>query len=197
MKQSKKLRKDMLHSIEDLLWRESMPKRAVLLLNASEEVLSVIDWKKAFNLLYNGKARAAHGHDHHYDIQSATGTFRLPSAIVLVQYTYIPFRTAGKCTRKNVLRRDNYECQYCGVKLPTLSKIKTTIDHVFPRSRGGDGGWTNLVAACQKCNLHKGNKTPKEAGMRLRRKPQVPRNGFLHIRVLDEEMREVWSRWIS
>ena len=102
MKQSKKSRKDMLHSIEDLLWRESMPNRAVLLLNASEEVLSVIDWKKAFNLLYNGKARAAHGHDHHYDIQSTTGTFRLPSAIVLVQYTYIPFRTAGKCTRKNV-----------------------------------------------------------------------------------------------
>ena len=138
-----------------------MPKRAVLLLNASEEVLSVIDWKKAFNLLYNGKARAAHGHDHHYDIQSTTGTFRLPSAIVLVQYTYIPFRTAGKCTRKNVLRRDNYECQYCGVKLPTLSKIKTTIDHVVPRSRGGDSGWTNLVASCQKCNLHKANKTPK------------------------------------
>src|SRR5262249_39110328 len=71
--------------------------------------------------------------------------------------------------KKNILRRDHYTCQYCGRRGDRL-----TVDHVVPRSKGGDTAWTNVVAACLRCNLAKGNRALEEAGMTLLRPPAHP-----------------------
>jgi 5-methylcytosine-specific restriction endonuclease McrA len=73
-----------------------------------------------------------------------------------------------RVNRQKVFKRDEYQCVYCG------SQKELTIDHVQPRSRGGRNTWTNLVTCCSKCNHKKGNKTPEEANMKLRRKPYEP-----------------------
>ncbi|NJL11275.1 MAG: HNH endonuclease [Calothrix sp. SM1_7_51] len=70
--------------------------------------------------------------------------------------------------RREVLRRDHYSCQYCG------STKHLTLDHVLPRSRGGQHTWDNVVIACERCNSKKGDKTPQEVGMNLRSKPKAP-----------------------
>ncbi|BDI15303.1 hypothetical protein ANSO36C_11050 [Nostoc cf. commune SO-36] len=70
--------------------------------------------------------------------------------------------------RREVLRRDHHTCQYCG------SGKHLTLDHVMPRSRGGSHTWDNVVAACERCNSRKGNRTLFEAGMQLRTKPKAP-----------------------
>jgi 5-methylcytosine-specific restriction endonuclease McrA len=82
----------------------------VLLLNASEEVLNVIDWKRAVNLLCSGRAEKPYGHEDYYRIPTPLGHYQLPTAIVLVQYVNLPYRVKG-ATRKGVFRRDKYECQ--------------------------------------------------------------------------------------
>ena len=74
-------------------------------------------------------------------------------------------------SRRNVAKRDHYVCQYCGAQ-PGAESI--TIDHVLPRSQGGTSTWTNCVAACSRCNARKGDRTPEQAGMRLRRRPARP-----------------------
>ena len=76
---------------------------------------------------------------------------------------------AVEISRKNVLVRDNYECQYCGKKSKSL-----TVDHIIPKFRNGQDTWENLVAACKNCNQSKGEKTPEEANMSLKRKPKRP-----------------------
>jgi 5-methylcytosine-specific restriction endonuclease McrA len=82
---------------------------------------------------------------------------------------YINYRGNGmRVNRQKVFKRDEYQCVYCG------SQKELTIDHVQPRSRGGRNTWTNLVTCCSKCNHKKGNKTPEEANMKLRRKPYEP-----------------------
>jgi 5-methylcytosine-specific restriction endonuclease McrA len=89
-------------------------------------------------------------------------------------------------SRKNIIRRDNYRCQYCGKKTSTL-----TIDHVIPKSRGGTDTWDNLVAACVKCNNKKGNRTPSEANMPLLKKPRKPN----HIMFLKQFMGTIDDSW--
>lgn len=74
-------------------------------------------------------------------------------------------------TKKNVLLRDDYTCAYCGCR----GGREMTVDHVVPKSRGGASTWENLVASCSVCNGRKRDRTPKDAGMPLRRKPREPR----------------------
>jgi 5-methylcytosine-specific restriction endonuclease McrA len=76
-----------------------------------------------------------------------------------------------RLTRQNLLLRDKYQCQYCG-KRPNL--VELNLDHVMPRARGGKDSWENLVVSCRPCNLKKGKRTPREAGMNLLRLPHVP-----------------------
>jgi 5-methylcytosine-specific restriction endonuclease McrA len=78
-------------------------------------------------------------------------------------------RPKVKLTKREIFRRDNYTCQYCGKKT-----TKLTIDHVMPRHRGGEHSWANLVAACPACNRRKGGRTPQEANMSLRTPPTEP-----------------------
>lgn len=172
--------------------QESKGKRRVLLLNASEEVISVIDWRKAVTLLYSGKARRPFNYEGEYEILTSCGVFRLPFAIVLVEYVRIPFRRA-KLTRENVFRRDEFCCQYCGDK---LNSSTATLDHVVPVSRGGGDTWGNLVASCKKCNANKGNQTPKEARMKLLKEPTLPSRNALVMTIMNDKTKEIWGRWL-
>jgi 5-methylcytosine-specific restriction endonuclease McrA len=120
-----------------------------------------------------------------YAVRSPSISLPLPSVIRLLKYYRVPYRMI-ELSRKNIIRRDNYRCQYCGKKTSTL-----TIDHVIPKSRGGTDTWDNLVAACVKCNNKKGNRTPSEANMPLLKKPRKPN----HIMFLKQFMGTIDDSW--
>jgi 5-methylcytosine-specific restriction endonuclease McrA len=103
-------------------------------------------------------------------IRSARLRLRVPEVICLAHFDRLP-SAAVTFSRRNVAKRDHYTCQYCGEQ-PGGEGI--TIDHVIPRSRGGSSTWTNCVAACEQCNALKGDRTPEQAGMKLRRRPVRP-----------------------
>jgi 5-methylcytosine-specific restriction endonuclease McrA len=94
----------------------------------------------------------------------------VPEVICLTRFDRLP-STAVTFSRRNVARRDHQTCQYCGAQ-PGWESI--TVDHVVPRSRGGTSSWTNCVAACVACNARKADRTPEQAGMKLRRRPARP-----------------------
>jgi len=167
--------------------------KTVLLLNLSEEVLGVISWIEAVKKMCRGVARRPYGHTDEYEIRTSSGVFKLPTAIVLVQYINIPYKRAP-LTSDNLLRRDDYECQYCG---KTLSRSSLTMDHVVPACRGGKKSWKNIVCACKKCNNQKDSKTPEEAGMLLKKKPKVPTRSVLLLTISENTKRESWHRWIQ
>ncbi len=103
-------------------------------------------------------------------IRSARLRLPVPEIIALAHYERLP-SAAVTFSRRNVAKRDHYTCQYCGVQ-PGAESI--TIDHVLPRSQGGASTWINCVAACVECNTRKSDRTPDQAGMRLRRRPVRP-----------------------
>lgn len=104
-------------------------------------------------------------------VRSPSIEMQLPSVIALKQYIKPAARPAF--TRFNVFLRDSFSCQYCSDGFPVQ---ELTFEHVMPRSRGGRTTWENVVTACGDCNLLKGNRTPREAGMHLRRKAHRPNN---------------------
>lgn len=137
----------------------------VLVLNFDYSPLNVTSLQRGFILVDSGKAEIIKSADN--PIVTFTKTYVRPIIIRLLKY--INYRSKGiRVNRHRVFKRDNNECVYCG------SKKDLTIDHVTPRSRGGKNTWDNLVTCCSKCNLKKGNKTPDEARMPLRKKPQEP-----------------------
>ncbi|MBN2712337.1 MAG: HNH endonuclease [Planctomycetes bacterium] len=156
-------------------------------------MLGVISWQRAATLLVQGKARPPYADVDEHKIRTATGVFSLPSVLVLIQYVKVPYRQSA-VTRANILKRDGYQCQYCGRQ---LSNTSGTVDHVLPTSRGGKHRWKNVAAACVSCNGKKDNKTPEEAGMKLLRKPFVPDRHFLLIQAMDLETHRTWKRWIE
>jgi 5-methylcytosine-specific restriction endonuclease McrA len=138
---------------------------SVLVLNASYEYLNVTTLRRAIKLLYKRKAEiveAVSGES----LLSISASHAMPSVIRMIYYIRRPFKEVP-LTRKNILERDGHVCQYCG-------KPGATVDHIMPRSRGGEDSWTNCVCACGFCNRKKNNQTPKEAGMVLRSHPRKP-----------------------
>jgi 5-methylcytosine-specific restriction endonuclease McrA len=103
-------------------------------------------------------------------IRSARSRLRVPEVVCLSHYDRLP-AVAVTFSRRNVAKRDHHTCQYCGAQ-PGWEQI--TIDHVLPRSQGGVSSWTNCVAACLDCNARKADRTPEQAGMRLRKRPARP-----------------------
>jgi 5-methylcytosine-specific restriction endonuclease McrA len=140
--------------------------RPVLVLNSSYEPINVCAARRALILVLKGVAAA----EEHASMQihSARQAMRIPSVIRLLEYRRIPHQTRA-LSRKNILMRDRYTCQYCQ---RTFNSGELTLDHVIPRSRAGETTWENLVACCHPCNNRKGNRTPEEAGMRLTRAPR-------------------------
>ncbi|HEV2882398.1 MAG TPA: HNH endonuclease [Pyrinomonadaceae bacterium] len=144
----------------------------VLVLNASFEPINVCTERRAVVMIFKGVARVEEHNGHM--LHSARVTMHAPSVIRLTEYIHIPFKNRS-LSRKNILLRDHSTCQYCAKQLPPSD---LTLDHVFPRSRGGESTWDNLVACCKRCNHRKGSRTPEEAGMHLIRHPR----GFsLHV----------------
>jgi len=138
----------------------------VLVLNANFEPLNVCDTRRALGLILTGKAEMiANGRGY---IHSARLSYPRPSVIRLEQMVKRP-RPRVKLTKREIFRRDNFTCQYCGRSTGHL-----TIDHVEPRHRGGQHRWDNLVAACQQCNRAKGGRSTMEANMHLRHRPAEP-----------------------
>jgi 5-methylcytosine-specific restriction endonuclease McrA len=138
----------------------------VLVLNQDFSPLMVCSVQRAFILVYLNKSemvRSSNGHKLH----SVSKSFPMPSVIRLNRYVQAPYKGVS-LTRQNIFKRDNFECQYCG------TRKDLTLDHVIPSSRGGQHTWGNLVTACKRCNAKKGDFTPEEAGMLLRRKPHKP-----------------------
>ena len=138
----------------------------VLVLNASYEPINVCAARRALVLVLKGVASAEELSLS--DIHSARHTHKMPSVIRLLEYRRIPHQTRA-LSRKNILMRDRYTCQYCH---RTLNSNELTLDHVIPRSRAGESSWENLVACCNPCNNRKGSRTPEEAGMKLAKAPR-------------------------
>ena len=141
-------------------------QKPVLVLNASYEPINVCGARRALILVLKGVASAEETSA--AAIHSARNIVHLPSVIRLLEYRRIPRQTRS-LSRKNILMRDRYTCQYCHRTLPSA---ELTLDHVVPRSRAGESNWENLVACCNSCNNRKGNRTPDEAGMKLARQPR-------------------------
>jgi 5-methylcytosine-specific restriction endonuclease McrA len=138
----------------------------VLVLNATYEPINVTAARRAIVLVLKGVATTEE--ENGGFLHSARMAIRIPSVIRLTQFRRIPYQTRA-LSRKNILLRDRYTCQFCGRVLPAH---ELTIDHVIPRSRGGHADWDNVVASCQKCNTAKGDRLPEEAGLRLLRPPR-------------------------
>jgi 5-methylcytosine-specific restriction endonuclease McrA len=122
-------------------------------------------------------------------IRSINQSYVFPSVIRLSCFVRIPYKKV-ELSRKNILRRDNYQCQYCGTKNGII-----TIDHIVPKSRGGLDSWDNLVTACIKCNNKKANKTPEESEMKLLRKPRKP-NHIFFLRQLMDTVQDNWKPFL-
>ena len=138
----------------------------VLVLNHNFEPLNICALQRGWVLMYLGKADVVRFSDR--TIHSIDEEYLVPSVLRLREHVKRPVPRL-KISRKSILARDDYMCQYCG------SKSTLTIDHVFPRHRGGETTWENVVCCCLRCNNKKGNRTPQEAGMRLPHQPSKPR----------------------
>ncbi len=159
----------------------------VLVLNQDYQPLSVCDVRKSMLLLLLEKAEMLHDLPSK-KIRTIRTNFDYPSVIRLRRYARIPYKTIV-LSRKNILKRDNNRCLYCG------SREKLTIDHVIPKSRGGADSWENLVSACTGCNHRKGNRTPREAGMTLSGKPFQP-NHIIYLRDFYGNVHESWKPYL-
>ena len=138
----------------------------VLVLNVNYEPLHVCNIKRAMSLIFAEKAEIIH--NGRGKIHTSTQAFDLPS-IIRLNYMIKRPRPRVNLTKREILRRDDHTCQYCGRTTHAL-----TIDHVVPRRLGGGFSWENLVAACASCNRRKGGRTPVQANMKLRQRPTEP-----------------------
>jgi len=139
-----------------------------LVLSQSYEPVKVISWRRALTLLTLGKVEVLEEYD--WSIRTVTVVVKAPAVVRLLR-TFRRRRQVVKFSRVNIYARDKYACQYCHEKKPIA---ELTYDHVVPRRLGGRTEWTNIVTACQDCNLRKGARTPAQAHMPLRTAPVRP-----------------------
>jgi len=161
----------------------------VLVLNASYEPINVCTVRRAAVLVLKSRAEMLEAGDG--ALHSERLQLDRPCVIRLVRYVRIPRDVhRRKITRKAVLARDAYTCQYCGHEASGL-----TVDHVIPRSRGGDSSWDNIVAACAPCNRRKGNRMPREAAMVPARRPRAP-GPTVFIRIAAPKVPVAWEPYL-
>jgi 5-methylcytosine-specific restriction endonuclease McrA len=155
--------------------RDGAVSGRVLVLNATYEPINVCSIRRAVVLLFKEKAEMLERNAR--ELHSERFTVARPVVIRLVGYVRVPHQAhRRKITRRAVFARDGWACQYCG------SRVNLTVDHVIPRSKGGQSSWENIVASCGPCNRRKGDNLPAQAGMRLRRAPRTPRAEiFIHV----------------
>ncbi len=160
----------------------------VLVLNASYEPLNVCSDRRAHVLVWKGKAEVV---EHHVQpLRSASGTFLRPHVIRLLQYVRVPRAVKRRISRRALFARDGWRCVYCGSATSRL-----TLDHVVPRSRGGDSVWENVVTACAPCNLRKGDRLLEEVAMSLPHPPRAPAP-VLFIRLATQRVPDSWRQYL-
>lgn len=189
----------------------------VLVLNKHYLALRVICARRAFSLLCRDLAEVVWCDDgayanynfqswkevseakrtfeaHKYDwIRTVNFDIAVPRVIRLLCYDRIPSKSV-KFNRRNLFARDNNHCQYCGKK---FSPSELSLDHIIPRSLGGNTSWENIVCACMKCNIKKGGRTPAQAGMKLVHMPEKPRrNPVIHVH-LNHERYSSWKQFLD
>ncbi|MGD0613686.1 MAG: HNH endonuclease [Anaerolineales bacterium] len=161
----------------------------VLVLNANFEPLNVCNTRRAVGLIMAGKAgMVMNGRGY---IHTVKLTIPRPSVIRLDQMVHRP-RLRVKLTRREVFRRDNYTCQYCGRHSSDL-----TVDHVLPKHLGGKHVWTNVVAACPACNHHKGGRRLEEAHMSLLHLPKEPSANAHYLFGRHLDINTEWGQFIT
>jgi len=156
----------------------------ILVLNSDYLPVNVTSFKRAFKLVYKGKAEIVESEG---EIFTSTKKFAKPSVIRLIKYVSIPYRKVV-LSRDNIFRRDEHRCAYCN------TNKDLTIDHIYPKSRGGKNSWENLITCCFKCNSKKGDKTPEEAKMELLYKPTKP--GSVYFMYRSYKKIEKWQPYI-
>ncbi len=162
----------------------------VLVLNASYEPINVCTVRRAAILVL--KARAEVLENGAGSLRSERLEMARPCVIRLRRYVRIPRDVhRRKITRKAVLARDSWTCQYCGREAHT----GLTVDHVIPRSRGGASSWDNIVASCAPCNRKKGNRLPREAAMHPRNSPRAP-GPTVFIRIASPRVPVAWEQYL-
>jgi 5-methylcytosine-specific restriction endonuclease McrA len=161
----------------------------VLVLNASYEPLNVTTVRRAHVLVFKGKAEVIEELEE--PLHSATDTYPWPHVIRLVTYVRVPRTIQRKISRRALFARDGWRCVYCGT-----SGGRLTLDHVVPRSRGGDSVWENVVTSCGPCNLRKGNRSLEEAAMQLHAKPRPPAP-VLFIKLAAPKIPHGWQPYLN
>lgn len=195
---------------------------SVLVLNRAYVAIHVVNVRRAFALLCRELAEVIdldEGHYANYDfeswllfsdvradeldidddelaedwIRSVNFSVMVPRVIRLYAFDRVP-KHSLRFNRRNLFARDGHRCQYCGAEKP-LNQL--SVDHVQPRSRGGDNSWENTVCCCVTCNTRKGSRTPSEAQMRLLQTPRKPRFNPLLARKLDDPKYECWRTFLK
>jgi 5-methylcytosine-specific restriction endonuclease McrA len=160
----------------------------VLVLNASYEPLNVCSLRRAHVLVWKGKAEILERHDR--PLRSSTSNFERPNVIRLKTYVRVPRGVTRRISRRVLFARDGWQCAYCGT-----GSNRLTLDHVVPRSRGGDSVWENVVTSCATCNHKKGNLLPHEVHMELRVRPRAP-TPVLFIQLAAPKIPERWRPYL-
>src|SRR2546423_3064676 len=161
----------------------------VLVLNASYEPLNVTTVRRAHELVFKGKAEVIE--ELEQPLRSATDTYPRPHVIRLVTYVRVPRTLQRKISRRALFARDGWRCVYGG-----SSGGRLTLDHVVPRSRGGESIWENVVPSCAPCNLRKGNRLPEEVSMTIRIPPRPPAP-VLFIRLAAPKIPHTWAPYLD
>jgi 5-methylcytosine-specific restriction endonuclease McrA len=190
---------------------------SVLVLNRLYTAVHVVTVRRAFSLLYRESAEVIHIEDGRYAtydfltwceisdfrscekqqhedwVRSVNYQIQVPRVIRLVRFDRVPRQTL-RFNRRHLLARDGNRCQYCG---RSLHPSQLSLDHVVPRSRGGQTTWENVVCCCVACNIKKGGKTPREARMSLIRPPKKPKHDPLLSLKLSNPKYESWRTFLS
>ena len=165
----------------------------VILLNSDYSFLNTINWKKAMRLLAKEKVEVLKATEKILRSSERTWELYIPKILRLIKLVRSVYRTRVPYSKKNIIYRDKFTCQYCGKK-----EKKMTIDHVLPSSKGGKSSFENCVASCKPCNNKKNDKTPREANMVLKRRPFQPTiMEFITIKMkllgIDKILKELWN----
>ena len=185
----------------------SVLQKPALVLNRSWQPVSIVSVARSLTKVFQGIARIVDPKDYQqYDwsdwaeliphenepfIRSQRFRLKVPEVIVLINFDGQPSRRVT-FSRRNVFKRDRFTCQYCG-RQPGNDEL--TIDHVQPRSRGGESSWKNCVLACIQCNSKKADRTPEEAGIKLRKEPDFP--AWKPIYAAQNLRIASWSKFVS
>ncbi|MEM9191796.1 MAG: HNH endonuclease [Myxococcota bacterium] len=163
-----------------------------LVLDQGYQPHRIVSWQRAVLMLFDGKVEVVEEYDE--DIRSVSITIKMPAVVRMLSAIRLRKRPI-KFSRLNVATRDNFQCQYCDIKLPLR---RLTYDHVKPRSQGGRTTWENIVMACYQCNERKGNRTPRQANMRLRKEPIKPKWLPVIAFRIDPtcSVPEAWANWL-